>query len=517
MKYCVFGYNPFGKAVASALEAGHTGDTCVSFADADQNRPESWRPVVSLSEIPAQLASGICNAVCIPDEARLFAKLQAISQLLAMGVPSRKIHIARKAAPAGRENNCHYDISPLCELDEPLVYLEKDELRVAIYATKGGVVQAEYLYHLVTTFFQNVQVIGLCSDDPEARGQAPQEMPVYTLEEVKQQCDENSLDGIVMCTPVNTSNVAYGKTKRTLLRTCGTVYGVPFTVTERLSLRREDLLSIFTRVENLKQLRVIQVLTTGHCNMNCNACSHFSSLCREPVYYPFASYQKDIARIHTLGLQVKSFSFMGGEPLLNTELDKFLDYTATLFPESGLVVASNGLLVPQMDLHLIQTIKKHRVSLLITHYPLLTEEKIRQIRAFLDGHAIQYRITSKATHFETRLYALDETLEAERTFGSCDARFCHTLRDGRLGNCYMPLTINYFNDYFQQSFPNDPADTIDLYAQTTTAATIVKRIEEPNLLCRYCGGSSEVRRLSWARVEHPANINDWLKIPASPE
>ena len=70
-----------------------------------------------------------------------------------------------------------------------------------------------------------------------------------------------------------------------------------------------------------------------------------------------------ITNVHTIRL-------MGGEPLLHPEVVKFCKATRELFPNSEIVLVSNGLLLPKLSNLDIEDINDNNIALCMSNYGL---------------------------------------------------------------------------------------------------------------------------------------------------
>lgn len=72
-------------------------------------------------------------------------------------------------------------------------------------------------------------------------------------------------------------------------------------------------------------LRYIETHITDICNMKCNGCTHFSNICNK-TKTNFEKFKNDIDTLSKT-FDVTVVRLMGGEPLLENELSKYIDYT----------------------------------------------------------------------------------------------------------------------------------------------------------------------------------------------
>ena len=134
----------------------------------------------------------------------------------------------------------------------------------------------------------------------------------------------------------------------------------------------------------------LEVPLAEHCNLNCRSCNHFSSLADE-AFLDYEGYEKDINKLSELFNGVDDHIFLiGGEPLLNKEIIKFLYCTRKAFPDTDLSVFTNGILLASMPDDFYQSMRETGSYIVMTKYNInpevyrKAEERCRQegIRIF---------------------------------------------------------------------------------------------------------------------------------------
>jgi glycosyltransferase involved in cell wall biosynthesis len=105
-----------------------------------------------------------------------------------------------------------------------------------------------------------------------------------------------------------------------------------------------------------------------HCNLNCKGCTHFCNIVEEPHFADYEQYCRDLKALKGLYKNISRIRLMGGEPLLNPKLPEFIKVTRETFPESKLVVVTNGLLLPKAEEHLFKIMRDCECILNISVY-----------------------------------------------------------------------------------------------------------------------------------------------------
>lgn len=256
---------------------------------------------------------------------------------------------------------------------------------------------------------------------------------------------------------------------------------------------------------NMEYINVVQIMTVDQCNMNCSGCSHFSCLVDKKKEYDKDQFKQDLIRLKEVIKGVGIFSFVGGEPLLHDNLTEMISDIKDIFEEATITIITNGLLLNNMTEKFWKSVKENDVFLDVTYYPAM--KRMDEVHKVLDSKSIRYKIWPERTIFMNRLNPKGDS-DPKTTWDFCRERSCVTMRDGKIATCYMPITIDYFNEHFGTEI--DMLDSIvDLYNPKLTGKELVKKMTSYQNACRYC--HEDVPR-KWSRCEKPSDaaIEDWM-------
>lgn len=282
--------------------------------------------------------------------------------------------------------------------------------------------------------------------------------------------------------------------------------------------------SIEKKVTPRKKFFNFEVNVADHCNMNCQCCDHYSPIAPKH-FLNLESYQKDLHRMQELfGKDISKdnlhISLLGGEPLLHPNLDEVIKITRTTFPNAGISLVSNGILVIQQENHpkwnLFQLLKDNEVDLCVTTYPLKINYELIDKKA--EEYGLKYFRYNDITNIvkpleisdtdndEIILYtnpeeALDPNIVKKSTvhilsndvknilpyeFLACyQFNECTVLRDGKIYQCPMLAYIDFFNNKFNQKLPVKKEDYIDIY-KISDKNEIAEYISTKIPFCNYC-------------------------------
>ena len=245
-----------------------------------------------------------------------------------------------------------------------------------------------------------------------------------------------------------------------------------------------------------------------HCNLKCRACEHYSGLVDEPRYPIFDKFKKQIIRLHQMINDIGVIRILGGEPLLNNEIENYLIMTRKLYPLASICIVTNGMLIKSMPESLFETMKNENVYFSISFYPPL-ENSMKSILDFLDKREVKY-----ITFEMVKKFTMKQTLQKQDNsdyFYKCVQAKCNNFYEGKLAACFLPFTTSYFNEAFKDELSEPiPLDgAIDIMRDDVTVEKIKKWLITPFDRCRYCTDPIEIE---WSVVGKDRKLEDWVQL-----
>ncbi|MBR0060814.1 MAG: radical SAM protein, partial [Selenomonadaceae bacterium] len=252
-----------------------------------------------------------------------------------------------------------------------------------------------------------------------------------------------------------------------------------------------------------KFLPYLEFHVADHCNLNCAACSHYSGLVKEPHFTNLEKFTRDFERLREFIDDIGAIRILGGEPLLNPEINEYIKLSRRLYPQAVIYVVTNGLLLPKMSESFFDTLRECDAMIDISFYPPL-EGKMPAIKQLLAEKGVQFIIGSVIKNF-----TCNQTLKPHdyprEIFLQCLQANCHNLYEGKIAACFLPFTTKYFNAYYGKDLPEDGA--LDLYDETLTTEKLKAHLLTPFERCRYCTPPVTVE---WRTIKNPSPITDWV-------
>ena len=257
-----------------------------------------------------------------------------------------------------------------------------------------------------------------------------------------------------------------------------------------------------------KTMLNFEVALAEHCNLNCVGCNHFSPL----VSSSFANleeFTRDFKRMaHLFGERTQRIKLLGGEPLLNRDINKYLLVARQCFPVAEIMIITNGLLLPKMDESFWKICRENQITLAPTKYPVSFDYDA--VEELAKAHQVRYFYFAEkedAGMFEK--YAIDPQglQDCEGNYRMCFmANSCVHLLHGHLYTCPIAPTAHYLNEAFGTQLRESPHDSIDIY-QAKSAEEILEFLAKPIPFCRYCRRDIIINDIPWSQSKR--ELSEW--------
>lgn len=268
-------------------------------------------------------------------------------------------------------------------------------------------------------------------------------------------------------------------------------------------LEKENLI---TKYIDRNELDTLEIHIADHCNLNCKNCSMFCGLVKKPNYSDYMQTQKSLCVLKQIFNHIKRIRIIGGEPLLNKELNKYLYMIRKIYPKSNIRVITNGILVTDMKDDLITAFKDTSAKLIITSYlPLIG--KLDKINDFLKDKEIDYEISEIVTDFQ-KIYDYTGKQNMELSFNACHWKgACATLYENQIAPCFVPFVIKNLSENFHLNIGT--SGTLKLDSDKLNKEKIRKLFNTPFDMCRYCAPRGITSKWEICDDNSINNIYDW--------
>ncbi|MBQ1901779.1 MAG: 4Fe-4S cluster-binding domain-containing protein [Lachnospiraceae bacterium] len=272
---------------------------------------------------------------------------------------------------------------------------------------------------------------------------------------------------------------------------------------EKGKLTEQKILSFLTPLVQSKYLPYMEFHIADHCNLNCKACEHYSGLVHEEIFTDYDKFERDLRRLHEFVDDIGMIRILGGEPLLNPDIEKYIKLVHELYPQTLRYVVTNGLKLLSMPDSFYHTVRDTYTNIWMSYYPPVRNKR-DQIEDKLRQMDVNYGISD--LNMEFTMKQVLEPMPGLNHFYHCMQAHCHNLYDGKIAACFLPFTTKYFNREFDKNLPED--GYVDIYEEDMTSERIQRRLLTPFERCRYCSDKSIP--VKWEVMHEPSILSDWV-------
>lgn len=249
----------------------------------------------------------------------------------------------------------------------------------------------------------------------------------------------------------------------------------------------------------------LEIHLADHCNINCKSCNHYSPL-SGISFLDFKTFKSNISQLKGLRL---NFRLLGGEPLLNPNIENFIILLREYFANSKIEILTNGILLQEKKTNCLSptffnTCRKNEVSILITKYPIpINYEKIiekltlENIRSEVFGDHI-----NKDGFFSFKLK--NKKQNKSKNFNRCN-EICLQLKDNKIFGCAQAAYIDILNKKFNSNFKITKEDYLEI-DKIKNLRTLIKFRSKAKPFCGYC--EFPRKKIQWSISKK--NLNEWI-------
>ena len=196
----------------------------------------------------------------------------------------------------------------------------------------------------------------------------------------------------------------------------------------------------------IKLFPVVEFYITNVCNLACRGCNRFNDLNFKGHQY--WDDHADAYEAWAKRLDIPRITIIGGEPTLNPDLEKWCANLRRLWPDSVIMVQSNG--TYQRPEH-FDLWFKYRVGFGISLHNPETAESIKE-KWHLNGLPMAGFIEAYTFHQNTVIKQPDGytlyTSNVQAAFNACDMKHDHTMYQGKLYKCPAMSNLPDFDNQF---------------------------------------------------------------------
>ena len=132
--------------------------------------------------------------------------------------------------------------------------------------------------------------------------------------------------------------------------------------------KKDEILSKFSNDDFI--MNHVEVHLAEHCNLNCKYCCHFSCIAQKE-FYDLDKFRQDMTKMSSLfNKQLLDLQLLGGEPLLNPEINEYVKHSREVFPRTLISIITNATLLDSMGEDFWKTLNENNVNIVPSIYPV---------------------------------------------------------------------------------------------------------------------------------------------------
>ena len=268
-------------------------------------------------------------------------------------------------------------------------------------------------------------------------------------------------------------------------------------------LTEHGSLDALLKSKTMPFLMHLEYEVTHHCNLNCRACSHFSPL-TEKKFGDFEQFSRDLEQIHSMIDYIGEIQLLGGEPLLNPDLYRFVQEARRIYPYAQINVVTNGILLMSVDEQLKEAMKSTGAAFRVSVYPPF-KSYVKNAIQQLKKEGLLFRSDYEMDRFSSGLNP-DGSSDAETADARCMQNYCHIFENGKLSRCGIAHKIPVYAGYYhlEDVFPDC---SLNLYDKELTPRKLQSYLMNPVEMCRFCGKPVVS---PWTRAGKNPVKEDWV-------
>lgn len=212
------------------------------------------------------------------------------------------------------------------------------------------------------------------------------------------------------------------------------------------------------------KIPLIEIYITNVCNLTCRGCNRFNNF-KFTGHYFWNDYAAEMEQ-WAQRLDPETISIMGGEPTLNPELETWVANLRRLWPETHIMIQSNGTYDRPEFAHFW---KKYKVGKAISLHDPETADDIAMkntSRGLIEAFVFQ-----QAAIIERPGYFDVHHSDPAKAFYSCGMKTSHTIHSGKLYKCPLVANLPEFQKQHKINLDARQQQVLDSYEALSADCT----------------------------------------------
>lgn len=248
-------------------------------------------------------------------------------------------------------------------------------------------------------------------------------------------------------------------------------------------------------------LDTLDIVVTEKCSLRCKKCSNLMQYYQNPQNIDIYEIRESLNKVLEVVDCIYELRILGGEPFMNTDFYKLIDWYKDISKIKQLVILTNATIFPEDDK--LEKLKNPKVKIWVSDYGKYSK-KICDWMKWCEDNKIEclyhrYDGWNDCGDLKKRSYSLNEI---KYVYETCQCRQLPTLLKGRLFNC--PYAANAAN--LGALFDNEvEIDSLKVDDSMITKQMVKDFLFERDYLmsCDYCNGRHSALIKPYEQIDKP--------------
>ena len=239
------------------------------------------------------------------------------------------------------------------------------------------------------------------------------------------------------------------------------------------------------RAHRAEPLR-LEFILSDYCNLNCKGCTHYSPLAPR-VFEPIEQLERTAAHLGAaVGKGLGSVYLIGGETLLYPHLPEAMDILRKHFPDTRILLFTNGILLPKMAPEFWESARRNKVVMAVTRYPVAFDYDAAEALCRSEGVNCEI-FGDRGDDGAFFRFSLDpqQRQNGRLSHFKCFNRGCISVVGDKVYPCSISACVGHLNGACGTKFEHDPGDWLDV-ADISDIRQIKQLRDKSVPFCGYC-------------------------------
>ncbi len=287
-----------------------------------------------------------------------------------------------------------------------------------------------------------------------------------------------------------------------------------FSVPSVPDIEESDALSDeFLSKNGLKEFRTlprVQFHIADNCNLNCTACTHFSSLVNGSVFISEDEIERDLMSLKRLVKHIDQIDILGGEPFLNKNWKNYVKIAKKIYKYSAITIITNGLMTWTLNDEDWAFIKENDVCYRMSLYKPMWKRS-DELAAFLRNKGVKYALNVRSISTFSITFRKRGT-DKNKNRADCPMD-CLQIYHGKMSPCSLMMYVKYFNEYWGTNYSEEVA--VESLDKVSSFDELLQQLDRPVDICEYCNVQLRSQVFTDWSVMNPGgkacnDISNWI-------